>query len=67
MTQAVLGILLSILLVAAAVRYLIVRPLDRFDRIGARVFFVVIGLPVLFVGLDLISQNTAALMHAFGY
>jgi hypothetical protein len=67
MALAVLGILLSLLFVAAVVRYLIARPLDRFDRIGARIFFVVIGLPVLFVGLYLISQNTAALMHAFGY
>ena len=67
MALAVLGILLSFLFVAGAVKYLIVRPLDRFDRIGARVFFVVVGLPVLFVGLGLISQNTAALMHAFGY
>jgi ABC-type dipeptide/oligopeptide/nickel transport system permease component len=67
MALAVLGILLSLLFAAAALRYLTIRPLDRSDRIGARVFFIVIGLPVFFVGLDLISQNTTALMHAFGY
>ena len=67
MALAALGILLCLLFAAAALRYLTIRPLDRFDRIGARIFFIVIGLPVLFVGVDLISQNTAALMYAFGY
>ena len=67
MALGVLGILLSLLFAAAALRYLAIRRLDRSDRIGGRIFFIVIGLPVLFVGVDLIAQNTAALMHAFGY
>jgi hypothetical protein len=67
MALAVLGILLLLLLAATALRYVTSGPLDRSDRIGVRVFFIVIGLPVFFVGLDLISQNTAALMYAFGY
>jgi ABC-type dipeptide/oligopeptide/nickel transport system permease component len=67
MALAVLGILLSLLFAVAALRYLAIRPPDQTDRIGARIFFIVIGLPVLFVGVDLISQNTDALMHVFGY
>jgi hypothetical protein len=46
------------LLTAAATRYLtfVVR-LHRLDRVGACVFFFVVGLPVVIVGLALIAQN----------
>jgi hypothetical protein len=67
MAHAVLGILLLLLLTATALRYFITRPLNRYDRIGGFVFFIVIGLPVFFVGLDLISQSTATVMSALGY
>ena len=54
MALAVLGILLSLLFALAALRYLAIRPPDQTDRIGARIFFIVIGLPVSFrwSGLD---------------
>jgi hypothetical protein len=34
------------------------RPTQRYDRIGALVFFIVIGLPVFILGLVLIVQPT---------
>jgi len=67
MALAVLGILILLLLAATALRYFITRPLNRYDRIGALVFFIVIGLPVFVVGLDLISQSTATVMSALGH
>jgi ABC-type dipeptide/oligopeptide/nickel transport system permease component len=67
MALAVLGIFLLLLLTATALRYFITRPLNRYDRIGTFVFFIVIGLPVFFVGLALISQSTATVMSTLGY
>ena len=67
MALAVLGILILLLLAATALKYFINRPLNRYDRIGASVFFIVIGLPVFIVGLDLIFQSRATVMSALGY
>jgi hypothetical protein len=54
----VIGVILLVMLTAAATRYLtfVVR-LRRLDRVGACVFFFVVGLPVVIVGLALIAQN----------
>jgi ABC-type dipeptide/oligopeptide/nickel transport system permease component len=51
-----LGIVLWLLLAATAGRYLTIRPTHRYDRIGALVFFIAIGLPVFILGLVLIVQ-----------
>jgi ABC-type dipeptide/oligopeptide/nickel transport system permease component len=51
-----LGIILWLWLAAMAGAYLITRPTDRGDRIGALVFFIVIGLPVFILGLVLIVK-----------
>ena len=67
MALAVLGIFILLLLAATALRYFTTRPLNRYDRTGAFVFFIVIGLPVFFVGLDLIYQSRATVMSAWGY
>ena len=56
--MALLGIILWLLLSATAGRYLIIWPTQRYDRIGALVFFIVIGLPVFILGLVLIVQPT---------
>ena len=56
--MALLGIILWLLLSATAGRYLIIWPMQRYDRIGALVFFIVIGLPVFILGLVLIVQPT---------
>jgi len=66
MALAVLGILILLLLAATALRSFITRPLNRYDRNGAFVFFIVIGLPVFIVGLDLIFQSRATVMSALG-
>ena len=55
MLPLVIGIVLLVLLAAAASRYLIFRPIDRYYRIGTSVFFIVVGLPVVLVGLALIA------------
>ena len=55
MLPLVIGIVLLVLLAAAASRYSVVRPIDRYDRIGTSVFFIVVGLPVVLVGLALIA------------
>ena len=53
--------ILLILLAAAAARYSIVQPeLDRYDHIGVYVFFLVVGLPVVAVGLLLIAHYVVA-------
>jgi len=67
MALAILGILLLLLFAATALRYFITRSPDRYDRIGAFVFFIVIGLPGFFVGLDLIYRSRATVMTALGY
>jgi ABC-type dipeptide/oligopeptide/nickel transport system permease component len=54
--MALLGIILWLLLAAMAGRYLIIRPTHRYDRIGALVFFIVIGLPIFILGLVLIVK-----------
>ena len=56
MLPLVTGIVLLVLLVAAASRYSLFRPIDRYDRIGTSVFFIVVGLPVVLVGLALIAH-----------
>jgi ABC-type dipeptide/oligopeptide/nickel transport system permease component len=60
MESAYLGIVLWLLLAAMAGRYLIIRPTHRADRIGALVFFIVIGLPIFILGLVLIVQPSIA-------
>ncbi len=57
MPPLVIGILLLILLTAAAARYTAVRStVDHHDRVGAFVFFTVVGLPAITVGLILIAR-----------
>ena len=55
--MALLGLILWLLLAATAGRYLINRPTQRYDRTGALVFFIVIGLPVFILGLVLIVRG----------
>jgi hypothetical protein len=53
----VIGVVLLILLTATATRYSTsVSRLDDFDRVGAHVFFIVVGLPMIIVGLALIAR-----------
>ncbi len=60
MLAAVIGVIFLLLLAAAAARYSIVRPtLNRYDHIGAYVFFIVVGLPIAVVGLLLIAHYVA--------
>jgi len=57
MLPLVIGILLLILLTAAAARYTTFRStVDHYDDIGASIFFIVVGLPVIVVGLTLIAR-----------
>jgi hypothetical protein len=56
MLSLLVGIALLILLAAAALGYLRSAPTDHYDRMGAYVFFIVVGLPVGFVGLELIAD-----------
>jgi hypothetical protein len=59
MVPALLGIVLWVFLGAAAWKYSTIRPkLHRYDRIGAAVFFTVIGLPSFIYGLALIARST---------
>jgi hypothetical protein len=59
MTPAFLGIALWLLLAATAWKYSTIRlTLHRYDRIGAFVFFIVIGLPVIIAGWGLIAKST---------
>jgi len=53
------GIALLILIAAAALGYSRSATTDHYDRIGAYVFFIVVGLPVVFVGLELIADSPA--------
>ena len=55
--MALLGLILWLLLAATAGRYLINPPTQRYDRTGALVFFIVIGLPVFILGLVLILRG----------
>ena len=55
MLPLVIGTVLLVLLAAAVSRYTIIWPIDRYDRIGTYVFFIVVGLPVLLVGLALLA------------
>jgi hypothetical protein len=57
MLPLVIGVLLLILLTAAAARYATFRSTEGYyDGIGASVFFIVVGLPVVVVGLILIAR-----------
>jgi ABC-type dipeptide/oligopeptide/nickel transport system permease component len=56
MAPAFLGIVLWLLLAATVGRYATIWPAHRYDRIGALVFFIAIGLPVFVLGLVLIVQ-----------
>jgi hypothetical protein len=61
MTPLLLGIVLWSLLAATGWRYSTIHPtLHRYDRIGALVFFVVIGLPAFICGLALIARSAIA-------
>ena len=55
MLPFVIGTVLLVLLAAAASGYSVLRPIHRYDRVGASVFFIVVGLPVGLVGLALIA------------
>jgi len=53
----VVGVVILILLTATATRYSkFVSRLDDFDRVGAYVLFIVVGLPMIIVGLALIAR-----------
>jgi len=54
--MALLGIILWLLLAATVGRYLTSWPTQRYDRTGALVFFIVVGLPAFILGLVLIVQ-----------
>lgn len=57
MLLLVLGALLLVLLTAMVARYSTSwQPLEDSDRLGALVFFIVVWLPVVFVGLALIVR-----------
>jgi hypothetical protein len=57
MLQLVIGVLLLILLAATAARYTTFRSrINHSDVIGAFVFFIIIALPVLIVGLAMIAR-----------
>jgi hypothetical protein len=59
MTSLILGIVLWLLLAAAAWKYSTYRPtLHYYDRVGALVCGVVIGVPVFIVGLVEILHST---------
>jgi hypothetical protein len=61
MIALAVGIILWVLLAVAALRYATIRSmLAHQDRIGALIFFVVIGIPVFVAGLALIAQSTIA-------
>jgi hypothetical protein len=61
MSTLFIGILAWILLAVAAWRYATIRPtLHPYDRIGAGIFFMVIGLPLFTAGLALIAQSLRA-------
>jgi ABC-type dipeptide/oligopeptide/nickel transport system permease component len=55
--EFLLGIVLWLLLAATAGTYLTRSRLHRYDRIGAFVFFIVIGLPFFILGLVLIVRG----------
>ena len=58
MAFALLGVTMWLLLVLAGWKYSSFRPLlARSDRIGALVFFLVIGVPILVVGFGLIVTS----------
>jgi len=60
MLQLAIGLLLLILLTAAAARYATFQPImDHYDRMGASVFFIVVGFPTIVVGLILIARYVA--------
>ena len=60
MLLLVIGVLLLILLTAAAARYATFRStVDHYDDVGASVFFIAVGLPVLVVALVLIARYVA--------
>ena len=59
MLSLLVGIALLILIAAAALGYLRSATTDHYDRMGAYVFFIVVGLPVGFVGLELIADYFA--------
>jgi hypothetical protein len=61
MAPVFLGIILLVSLAATAWKCSSTWPtLHRDDRIGAMVFFTVVGLPALVFGLALIAQATIA-------
>ena len=60
MLVAVIGAIFLLLLTAAVARYTLFRPtLNRYDHIGAYVFFIVVGFPIGVVGLLLIAHYVA--------
>ena len=57
MLLLMIGAVLLVLVTAAVARYSTSwQPLNDSDRLGALVFFVVVGLPVVFVGLSMIVR-----------
>jgi hypothetical protein len=61
MTPLLLGLLAWVLLAMAAWKYATIRPtLHPYDRMGAAVFFTVVGLPLFVAGLGLIVQPLVA-------
>jgi hypothetical protein len=57
MAPVFLGIAVLVLLAAAAWKYSTIRPtLHPYDRMGAVVFFTVVGLPLVIAALALVAQ-----------
>jgi hypothetical protein len=60
MIAFVLAVVLWGLLAAIALKYVpISRTLHPYDRIGAAVFFTVVGLPVFITGMALVLEGAA--------
>jgi cadmium resistance protein CadD (predicted permease) len=61
MAAVFLGMAVLVLLAATAWKYSTIRPtLHRYDRMGAAVFFLVVGLPFFVAALALIAQPLVA-------
>jgi hypothetical protein len=57
MLPLIIGTLLLIMLTAVATRYATFRStVDHYDDTGAAIFFIVVGLPMIVVGLTLIAR-----------
>lgn len=61
MASLLLGLAVCVLLAAAAWKYTTIRPaLHRYDRMGAAVFFTVVGFSLFAAGLMMVVQPLVA-------